>query len=90
MAPKMIATLTHPVCSWLKVISNDMAPGPAIIGRANGVNEISDRVLISSCTESLLIPLDLAKAPVNNEKPEKVMINPPAIFNESRGNSEKY
>jgi hypothetical protein len=26
--------------------------------------------------------LDLAKAPVNNEKPEKVMINPPAIFNE--------
>lgn len=37
---------------------------------------------MSSCTESLLIPLDLAKAPVNKEKPEKVIINPPAIFNE--------
>ena len=59
-----------------------MVPGPEIIGSANGVNEISERVLMSSCTESLLIPLDLAKAPVNNEKPEKVMINPPAIFNE--------
>ena len=67
IAPKMIIIFSKPVCSWLKVINNEIVPGPAIIGRANGVNEISDLVLISSCTEVLLIPLDLAKAPVNKE-----------------------
>ncbi len=65
-------------------MSNDMVPGPAIMGRANGVSETSDRVLISSCTDSLLIPLDLAKAPVNKENPEKIIINPPEIFKEFR------
>ena len=71
MAPKMIMTFSKPVCSWLKVINNEIVPGPAIIGRANGVSEISDLVIISSLTEALLIPLDLAKAPVNKENPEK-------------------
>ena len=84
MAPKMIIIFSKPVCSWLKVINNEIVPGPAIIGRANGVREISDLVIISSFTEALPIPLDLAKAPVNKENPEKVIINPPAIFNELR------
>ena len=60
-----------------------MVPGPAIIGIANGVKDISDRFSISFFTFSFFIPLCLLKSPVNKANPEVAIINPPAIFKES-------
>lgn len=56
----------------------EMEPGPANIGMANGVSETSERVSISACTLLRFIPLCLANEPVNNEKPEEAITNPPA------------
>lgn len=63
-------------------MSKDMVPGPANIGIASGVKDISERVLMSFFTPSFFIPLCSANFPVSKAKPEEVMISPPAIFSE--------
>src|SRR5690554_4895452 len=50
------------------------------MGIARGVNEISERFLISSFTLSFFIPLCLLNSPVNNAKPDDTIIGPQAIL----------
>lgn len=59
-----------------------MVSGPAIIGIAKGVKDISERFLISAFTLSFFIPLCFLNSPVNNEKPDESIIKPPAMFRE--------
>ena len=66
--------------SWLKVINNEIVPGPANIGMAKGVNEIASREWISFWTLSRFIPLCSLNFPVNSANPEEAIIKPPAIF----------
>src|SRR5690606_11298328 len=60
----------------------DIAPGPAIIGIASGVNEISERCCASDVT-FLLTPRCFPVAPINNPYADIQIINPPAILNTS-------
>lgn len=58
-----------------------MDPGPANMGIAKGVNEISEREYASSFS-LFFIPLCLLKFPDNRAKPEDAIIRPPEILKE--------
>src|SRR5690606_6137868 len=63
-------------------ISNDIDPGPAIIGIANGVKAISLRCCASSVT-FLFTPRRLLKVPDKSPKPDEQITTPPAILKTS-------
>lgn len=64
--------------SWLKAINNEIEPGPANIGIANGVNEMELRCCKSSST-SLLIPFRFFGLALSKPNPELAIKIPPAM-----------
>lgn len=83
MASKTMSLSLNSSCCCSILISNDMDPGPAIMGMASGVNAMESLVKASSFTR-LSIPLCFVNLPVSNAKPEEAIIKPPAMRKESK------